>query len=502
MKWILLLAIIVIIQYGEVAGYPSKMISENHPIEHTPADKNKKTPESICEYCHLSEEIIRAAYEAMKKKQTVDIFGYHKSPFEDIFLPRSARSPGMAQYLSNSFDDNLARIKEKLDVLERQYQFFNEFSHNAEAIGEKRQQIDQISLTTELRKYIFYFDFLSNPLLAESVSDQWTKKFDDDIDYVKNNLGSLKTNYELVIDHLKEIRATKEQQTGHMFVHHGSFWGEPIKDMIQSRSTRSAYLTDSFNDLFHFIRTTLENLEKSYKDINKLLQAEVNEEKGEQTDPIPSSVKLDIMGTPWTLESPEVYMILSRLNRLFDSDIVNIEENLEVLKIKFRFVINQLKEIAANSPENKKEYPSPSESIVSNNNTQETVTQTTIIPTPDESTNTQKPVPIKHDDKKDKLVDEKDPLHTPEIAPTNKTPENVIIPIESTIFEKLELTTIKNEEKPEQFEQEAENMFISITNNNETFEAPIALDKKIIINPDNPEDSITFGQLVRLLNTT
>jgi len=151
--------------------------------------------------------------------------------------------------------------------------------------------------------------------------------------------------------------------------------------------------------------------------------------------------------------------------------------------IKHFFIADSRK---ANSQKDKKD-PSPSESIVSNNNIQENVIQT--IPTPDESTNTQKPVPAKHDDKKDKLVGEKDPLHIPEIAPNNKTPGNVIIiPVESTTIEKLESTAIKNDEKPEQVEQEAKkDTFVSIKNdNNEKVESSIPVKKIIVLDPLNP----------------
>ncbi|GAB1863498.1 hypothetical protein CAJAP_04577 [Camponotus japonicus] len=323
MKWILLLAIIPIIQYGEVAGYPPilKYLKDptpikDTPIKDTPADRNKlKCPEGNCDYCHLN-DIIRAAYEASRKEgQQTDYMypGYPGSSFdeafEDIFPCRSARSPRveLTPYLTNSFDDNLSMIKTNLNILERNYKSVNEFLQTAEA-----------------RK--------------------------------------------------------KEQRTGYMFEHHGSLFDEPIKDMIQSRSTRSTYLTNSFNDALARIRIMMGILESYYKYVNEDLKQARDSTK-------------------------------------------------------------------ANSQKDKKD-PSPSESIVSNNNIQENVTQT--IPTPDESTNTQKPVPAKHDDKKDKLVGEKDPLHIPEIAPNNKTPENVrIIPVESTTIEKVESTTIKNDEKPE-----------------------------------------------------
>jgi len=57
-----------------------------------------------------------------------------------------------------------------------------------------------------------------------------------------------------------------------MFEHHGSLFHEPIKDIIQSRSTRSTYLTNSFNDALARIRITLDILESNYKYINELLK--------------------------------------------------------------------------------------------------------------------------------------------------------------------------------------------------------------------------------------
>jgi len=55
-------------------------------------------------------------------------------PFEDIFPCRSARSPRveLTPYLTNSFDDNLAKIKIKLNILEENYKFINEFLQKAE----------------------------------------------------------------------------------------------------------------------------------------------------------------------------------------------------------------------------------------------------------------------------------------------------------------------------------------------------------------------------------
>lgn len=106
-------------------------------------------------------------------------------------------------------------------------------------------------------------------------------------------------------------------------------------------------------------------------------------------------------------------------------------------------------------------------------------------PTPNKSTNTQKPTPAEDDDKNKKPDDKKNPLHTSETASNNKTQENVTQtipkPVESLATQESVPTKNDKEEKPAEQEDKKDTL-VPIKNDKDenTIAAPITDNEEIV----------------------